>query len=134
MKSHFTPATPAEAADLAAPFQSPPSAATLLPSARPELESIEWLGRDEAIVTWRFADGPPIVVVVTVEYEPADRSVGIMSGGFIADGDAPRAVLDRVAEDASLRAVDEYEDAHEEYEPDDRRTYADERWYEGGGL
>ena len=122
-----TESTTSEAAELSAPFQPPPSAATLLPSAKPQIEDIEWLARDEAIVTWQYVDGPPIVTKVTVEYEPADRSVGIMSGGFLADGDAPQSILDDVAESASMLASDERDD----WEHDDRGTYADEDYYGG---
>lgn len=107
----------------------------LVPSAKPIVEEIDWLGRDEAIVTWSFEHGPPITCAVTVEYEPADPSVGIMSGGFLAHGDAPRTVLDDVAEDAAHEhdVDDDYDrDEYDDYDRDDGYRYADESQYEGG--
>ncbi len=169
-------ATPAQAAELAAPFNAPPSAATLLPAkcdrdhaalkadpvafakldqigtqpthdkhgqpdvlmlancscgstlarevfstpvAKPIVEEIEWVGRDEAIVTWAVEpNGVPIVSSISVEFDEQ----------HIADGDAPRSILDRV----EAEAVD-FLDYDEDVDLDDGPGYANESHY-GGAL
>lgn len=108
-----------EAAALAAPFNAPPSAQSLLPSAAALTESIEWISKDEAVVTWTLSDaGPPIVTLVTVELDEQ----------WIADGDAPRAVLAKVEDEAADRL-----DYDEDVDRDDGFRYAGERYY-GGEL
>lgn len=95
-----------------------------------DIHEIVWLTADEAIVTWSFADGAHIAVAVTVEFEPRDRSVGIDESYWHAHGDAPKPVLDRIAEEASLRAVESYEE-RDDSDRDDGYRHSD---HDGGGL
>jgi hypothetical protein len=95
------------------------------PPPRVYIEDIEFLSDDEAIVSWEFwqdGEGPFMYAVVQLEFEPADPSVGYWSSYWHASGDAPQGVLDEVAEAASLRAEDRYDD-----ERDDRAAWAYER-------
>lgn len=123
--------TNAEAAAIAAPFNAPPTARSVLTKLLYEVE-IEWLSADEAVATWfviaREGDGAPVASLVTVEFEPADPGVGYFESYWHASGDAPKAVLDRVAEDASLRAVERYDDSRDADRDDGYRHSDRERW------
>lgn len=71
---------------------------------------IDWTGYD-CLVSWRYCDGPWIVAACSVEFEPADRSVGV-SAGWLVEGDwVPASVEALIAEAASAEADEDYEDA-----------------------
>ena len=73
------------------------------------IEDID-LHRSYALVTWQFVEsGVPITSEVAIDFEGADRSVGV-SAGWICTGDCPQAVLDAVAVEAASDAADRYED------------------------
>ncbi len=84
------------------------------PKAEACVESINHIGGGEYIVTWVFVESLfPITVSVTVDFEPADPSVGYMTASFNASGDAPYQVLEIVANEAMSRMEDAWEDAQE---------------------
>ena len=74
------------------------------------------LDSDSVRVTWCDEDDDTERTAdITLEWQPAERDVGI-SAGWLADGDAPEAVLSAAAAWASERARDDYDD----YDEDDR--------------
>lgn len=84
------------------------------------VDDLTWLDSTTAIVEWRFAhSGFVSTSIVTVEFEGADRSVGINECYWTADGDCPNAVCEDVAESKSLDVAD-----------DDERDYDTEREYQ----
>ncbi len=139
MDTTTAPSTPLESAALTAPFNAPPSARSLLAAApATSIEDITWLDRETCVVTWVYAEyeSIPVAAVVSVDFEGADRSVGINESYFTADGDAPSSVLDAVAEEAMDRAIERHDaardDAYDCRERDDGYRYADESAYGGG--
>lgn len=98
-----------------APFDHPPSAATLLPSGVPLVTQIDRESANEWRVTYSYEDGSEASALVTVTYDGAE-------------GDAPDEVLAQV--DRKFDVSDAFDDS---WERDDRATYASESHYEGGG-
>ncbi len=112
--------------------------------AKASIDDMEWLDAETCVVVWSLLSldergetlqTPPIVAVVTVEFSPADPSVGYMSAQWDAFGDAPDSILDRVAEEAADRAIERFEERESAYDEDrDDYRYADEAYFAGGDL
>ena len=98
---------------------------------RIHLDSLDWLTPTEAVASWRFAHSDfPSTSLVSVELEGADRSVGINESYFTADSNGPVELDQLVAEAASLRAADEYDEHEPEWsreDEEDRRAARFER-------
>ncbi len=75
-----------------------------------DTHEIAWLDSTHVVLTWSYPDGVLIDTYAEVEFEPADRSVGI-SAGFVVYCNAPRAVEDYLADVAADRAADQYDDS-----------------------
>lgn len=63
-------------------------------------------------VTWQDDDAAPHTADVSLEYQPAERDVGI-NAGWIADGNAPEWVLEWAQAWADADASDAADDASE---------------------